>query len=54
MRMELSRTKKNLTTTPILTIPDGSGGYVIYYDASVISVGSALMQHCKVIAYVSK
>ncbi|WMV32659.1 hypothetical protein MTR67_026044, partial [Solanum verrucosum] len=46
--------KKRLTTAPILTLPDGNEGYVVYCDASRIGLGYVLMQHGKVIAYVSR
>ncbi|XP_070018277.1 uncharacterized protein [Nicotiana sylvestris] len=46
--------KKRLTTTPVLTLSDGTEGYVVYYDASRIGLGCVLMQHGKVIAYVSR
>ena len=34
-----------LVTTPILTIPSGSGGFVVYSDASRQGLGCVLMQH---------
>ena len=46
--------KKRLTTTPILTLPFGQGGFVIYSDASGTGLGCVLMQHGKVIAYTSR
>ena len=33
-----------LTTTLILTLSSGTGGYVIYYDASRVGLGFVLMQ----------
>ena len=36
--------KTRLTTTPVLTLLEGSNGYVIYYDASRFSLGCVLMQ----------
>ena len=35
--------KTRLTTTPILTLPEGSDGYVIYCDASIVVLGCVLM-----------
>ena len=35
--------KTRLTTTPILTLPEGSDGYVIYCDASRVGLGCVLM-----------
>ncbi|WMV46677.1 hypothetical protein MTR67_040062, partial [Solanum verrucosum] len=39
-----SEVKTRLTTTPVLTLPDGSDGYVIYCDASRVCLGCVLMQ----------
>ena len=46
--------KTRLTTSPLLTFLEGSDGYVIYYDASRVSLGCVLMQRDKVIAYASR
>ena len=46
--------KTKLTTSPILTLPEGSDGYVIYYDASRVGLGCVLMQRDMVIAYASR
>ena len=46
--------KSRLTTTPVLTLPEGSDGYVIYYDASRVGLGCVLMQRDKVISYASR
>ena len=46
--------KTRLTTTPVLTLPEGSDGYVIYSDASRIGLGCVLMQRGKVIAHASR
>nr|CAN81227.1 hypothetical protein VITISV_038888 [Vitis vinifera] len=43
--------KNKLVTTPILTIPSSSGGFMVYSDASRQGLGCVLMQHEKVIAY---
>ena len=49
------QTLKNcLTTAPILTLPQGIKGFVIYTDASNQGYGAVLMQHGKVIAYASR
>lgn len=45
---------KRLTTAPILTLPEGSGGFVVYSDASGSGLGCVLMQNGKVIAYGSR
>lgn len=46
--------KQRLTSAPILTLPLGTGGFVIYSDASKKGLGCVLMQHGKVIAYASR
>ncbi|RVW73465.1 Transposon Ty3-G Gag-Pol polyprotein [Vitis vinifera] len=46
--------KNRLVTAPILTIPSGSGGFVVYSDASHQGLGCVLMQHGKVVAYASR
>ena len=40
--------------TPILTIPKGEDGLVIYCDVSGQRLGAVLMQHGRVIAYASR
>ncbi|KAL0354352.1 UNVERIFIED_CONTAM: Retrovirus-related Pol polyprotein from transposon [Sesamum angustifolium] len=46
--------KKRLTLAPILALPSGDGGHVVYTDASRQGLGCVLMQHEKVIAYASR
>ena len=46
--------KTRLTTAPVLTLADGSDGYVIYCDASRVVLGCVLMQRNKVIMYYSR
>ncbi|KAA0037385.1 ty3-gypsy retrotransposon protein [Cucumis melo var. makuwa] len=46
--------KQKLVTTPVLTVPDGSGSFVIYSDASKKGLGCVLMQQGKVVAYASR
>ncbi|XP_021759457.1 uncharacterized protein LOC110724342 [Chenopodium quinoa] len=46
--------KSSLTTAPMLTLPNGSGSYDVYSDASKNGLGCVLMQHEKVIAYESR
>jgi len=43
--------KNKLMTAPTLKMPDGTGGMVIYSDASGRGLGCVLMQHGHVIAY---
>ncbi|CAL9021296.1 unnamed protein product [Prunus brigantina] len=46
--------KTRLTTSLVLTLPDDSGNFVIYSDASQQGIGCVLMQHGKVISYASR
>jgi hypothetical protein len=46
--------KQRLVTAPVLTLPSGSDGFVIYSDASHKGLGCVLMQQGKVIAYASR
>ncbi|XP_070057197.1 uncharacterized protein [Nicotiana tomentosiformis] len=42
-----------LTSTSVLMLPDGTNGYVIYYETSGVELGCVLMHHGKVVAYAS-
>ena len=46
--------KKRLNTAPVLTIPQGSTRFAIYYDVSKSKLVTVLMQHDKVVAYASR
>ena len=46
--------KQRLVSAPILAIPTGSGGLVVYSDASKCGLGCVLMQNVRVIAYASR
>ena len=46
--------KTRLTSAPILAMPSGIKGYVLYDDASKLGLGCVLMQHGRVIAYASR
>nr|GEV77007.1 hypothetical protein [Tanacetum cinerariifolium] len=46
--------KDNLCNAPILSLPDGSKDFVVYYDASNQGFRCVLMQRGKVIAYSSR
>ncbi|XP_074288638.1 uncharacterized protein LOC141613792 [Silene latifolia] len=46
--------KERLTTAPILTLPEGSGDFKVYTDASKNGLGCVLMQRGRVIAYASR
>ncbi|WMV57858.1 hypothetical protein MTR67_051243 [Solanum verrucosum] len=50
----IAELKTRLTRTPILTLLEGSNGYVIYCEASRVDLGCVLMQRGKVIAYASR
>ena len=46
--------KVKLNTTPVLASPSGTGGFVVYSDASYQGLGCVLVQHGRVIAYASR
>ncbi|KAA0060413.1 pol protein [Cucumis melo var. makuwa] len=46
--------KQKLVTASVLTVPDGSGSFVFYSDASKKGLGCVLMQQGKVVAYASR
>ncbi|WMV50196.1 hypothetical protein MTR67_043581, partial [Solanum verrucosum] len=46
--------KDRLTSKPVLALPDGSEGSVVYCDSSGVGLGCVLMQHGRVIAYGSR
>jgi len=46
--------KKRLTSAPILTLPDLSKSFAVYYDASRLGLQCVLMQEGRVIAYASR
>ena len=46
--------KHRLTSAPMLTLPSGSVGFVVYCDASKQGLGCVLMQHERVVAYASR
>ena len=46
--------RQRLTTAPVLVIPSGKDGYVVYSDASRQGLGYFLMQNGRVIAYASR
>ncbi|XP_070015583.1 uncharacterized protein [Nicotiana sylvestris] len=53
-RQLIKELKSRLTSAPILTLSEGTEGFVVYCDASRIGLGCVLMQHGKVIAYASR
>ncbi|KAA0064141.1 pol protein [Cucumis melo var. makuwa] len=46
--------KQKLVSAPVLTVPDGSGSFMIYSNASNKRLGCVLMQQGKVVAYASR
>jgi len=46
--------KERLTSAPVLALPSGTEGFVVYSDASKRGLGCVLMQHGRVIAYASR
>jgi len=46
--------KNRLTSAPVLTLPEDTDEFVVYYDASRVGLGCVLMQWGKVIAYSSR
>ena len=46
--------KGRLTSAPVLVLPNGRDGFVVYSDASRQGLGCVLMQNDRVIAYVSR
>ena len=46
--------KDRVTSAQVLTLSEGTKGFIVYCDASQVGLGCVLMQHGKVIAYVSR
>ncbi|KAH9671308.1 Endonuclease [Citrus sinensis] len=46
--------KARLTSAPVLTLPSGNEGFVVYSDASRQGLGCVIMQHGKVVVYASR
>ena len=43
-----------MTTALVLTLSEGTQGFLVYCDASRVDVGCVLMQNVKIIAYASR
>ena len=46
--------KSRLTSAPILALPNGRDGFMVYSDTSWQGLGGVLMQNDRVIAYASR
>ena len=46
--------KKMLSEAPVLALPEGKEGFVVYTDASKEGLGCVLMQYGKVVAYAAR
>ena len=46
--------RQRLTTAPVLALPSGKDGYVVYNDASKQGLGCVLMQNGRVITFASR
>ena len=46
--------KTRLTSAPVLTLPYGNEGFLVYSNAYRQGLGCVLMQHRKVVAYASR
>ena len=46
--------KTRLTSAPVLPLPSGNKGFMVYSDASRQGLGCVLMQHGKGVAYTSR
>ena len=46
--------KSRLTSAPVLALPNGKDGFLVYSDASRQGLGCVLMQNDRVIAYASR
>ncbi|WMV51130.1 hypothetical protein MTR67_044515 [Solanum verrucosum] len=51
---KFQKLKDTLTSTPILTLLEGSDGFVVYCDKSRIGIGCVSTQHRKFITYASR
>ena len=46
--------KDRCTYAPVMTLPEGTKGFIVYCDASIVMFRSVLIQHWKVIDYASR
>jgi len=53
-RQAFEELRRRLCDAPVLTLPDGTEGFVVYCDASKVGLGAVLMQNNKVVAYASR
>ena len=52
--MRFKLLKDRLTSAPVLTLIEGTKGFVVYCDATHVGLGCVLMQHWKVISFASR
>ena len=52
--VDFEELKSRLTSAPVLALPNGRDGFVVYSDASRQGLGCVLMQNDRVIAYASR
>lgn len=46
--------KDKLNSALVLTLPEGSDGFMVYCDVSRLNLGCVLMQHGRVVSYDSR
>ena len=46
--------RDRLTFSLVLTLSEGTKGFLVYYDAFLVGLGCFIMQHGKVVAYASR
>ena len=46
--------KDRLTIAPVLTVTEGTKGFIVYCDASRVGLGCVIMQHGNFISYASR
>ena len=46
--------KDRLTSAPVLTLPEGTKGFVVYCDTSRVGLGCVFIQDEKVVVYASR
>lgn len=52
--VSFKKLKDKLTSTLVLTLPEGNEGFMVYCDASQVGLGCVLIEHGKVRSYASR